>query len=480
MFAFTVTGEKGIEVWIGRTATASARRLTGPNVNGIAGPYSWMPDSRRLLVHFVPDGRRPTPEASPVPTGPVVQESRDRVSPVRTYQDLLQDPHDEVLFEHYFTSQLAIVDTADGKRLDLGDPAIYRQASVSPDGRYLLQARVTRPYSYMVPFWLFPADVELRDLESGDVRRLSRLPLGDQVPIQGVITGPRSHRWRAVMGTSAVTWVEALDDGDPKKDVPHRDKVMMLQAPFDGRPAEIARLEDRYSGISWIEMSSLAAVSEYDRDERWTRTWLISPGSADAPKLVFDRSVQDRYGDPGRPVMVTNAAGKSVARLADGWAYLAGRGASPDGDRPFLDRLSLETLESQRLWRSEGACYESFVELLPGDRILTRYETPTEPPNYLVRDLATGQRTAVTHFEHPAPQLRDVSKELVTAAGPRAGRAPAPGGLGVPAGVQRPVHGQPGARLTLPLHVHPRLLPPVPAPAGLRDHGRGDDADRGS
>ena len=34
--------------------------------------------------------------------------------------------------------------------------------------------------------------------------------------------------------------------------------------------------------------------------------------------------------------------------------YLIGPGASPEGDRPFLDRLNLKTLASERLFRSEG------------------------------------------------------------------------------------------------------------------------------
>jgi hypothetical protein len=51
------------------------------------------------------------------------------------------------------------------------------------------------------------------------VYKVASLPLADQVPIDGVITGPRSVRWRPNEPATLV-WVKALDDGDPKKKVP--------------------------------------------------------------------------------------------------------------------------------------------------------------------------------------------------------------------------------------------------------------------
>ena len=42
-------------------------------------------------------------------------------------------------------------------------------------------------------------------------------------------------------------WTEALDKGDPKNKVPHRDKVLTLAAPFSAAPSEIAKTEYRYS-----------------------------------------------------------------------------------------------------------------------------------------------------------------------------------------------------------------------------------------
>ena len=418
-FAFTVTNDDGVWLCVGDTATGDFSSFSG-QVNGVFSAFSWMPNSTQLLVHFLPIDRPEAPQRSPVPTGPVIQEASGRTSPVRTYQDLLGDAHDEALMDYYFTSQLAIVDLAGAERKLIGEPAVYGMATPSPTGRYLLVSRVVQPYSYQVTMRSFPAIVEVRDLQSGAVHELVRKPLGDQVPIGGVITGPRSHQWQATAGLDRIVWVEALDDGDPKKDVPQRDRIMLLADPMAGEAVEIARLEDRYAGITWIHESANALISEYDRDERWTRTWKIRLSKSGAlqsttdPKLLWERNVQDRYADPGRPVMITNSAGRSVARRNGDWLFMSGSGATPNGDRPFLSRINLESLETSELWRCEGENLESFVELLADRKIITRYETPIEPPNYYVRNLDDDTRTAITHFEHPAPQLRDIHKEMVT------------------------------------------------------------------
>ena len=431
LVAFTVTkgtpDESGVALCVMDPHVAGVQQLTGFDVNTLGVSPTWLPDGGRMLVGFVRGDRSAAPERSPVPTGPVIQENiGGDAAPTRTYQDLLQDAHDERLFEHHYATQLAIVDMESGERRDIGSPGLYVDASPSPDGRYLLVETLERPFSYLVPWSRFPRTVQVWDLDGKVVAEVARLPLAERVPIQGVITGPRSHGWRNTDGTAEVVWAEALDGGDPNREASERDKLMLLAAPFDGTPREIARLEDRYSGLSWVGDRAQAMVTEYDRDERWLRTWLVDVSEEPAaPKVVFDRSWQDAYGDPGSPVTEDNAAGKSVIRVHDGQMMLTGRGASPEGDRPFFDMMDLETLETTRYWRNAGDEYESVVEVLePGEggasiELLTRYETPKTPPNYAVRTVslsggdADSSRVAVTAFEHPAPGLLEVKKELI-------------------------------------------------------------------
>lgn len=450
-FAFTRTTESGMELWVGDPATGGARALTGPELNGAGGrPCVWMPEGTVLLCRFVPEGRGAPPPEPAVPVGPVVQETRGRTAPVRTYQDLLEDAHDEALYDYYFTAQLAYVDVGTGARRPVGAPAVFDEVEPSPDGRYLLVVRTVRPYSYLVPDGLFPKEVEIWDREGRLVRKLANLPLAEEVPIGGVRTGPRSFSWRPLVPATLV-YVEALDGGDPRKRVEHRDRVLMLPAPFDGEPVELARTEYRFAGLRWGAAGGLALLGEFDRPKRWTRTWIVDAGRPGAPvRKLWDRSAEDSYGDPGQPVMRTTPRGELVMRQRGDWIYLTGAGASPEGERPFLDRLNLKTLKTERLFRSAADAYETVVAVLDdeGRRVVTRSESKVEPPNYYVRDLGRNTRTALTAFKDPHPQLSGVTKQLVVYR--RADGVQLSGALYLPPGYT------PGQRLPVVIWAYPR------------------------
>jgi dipeptidyl aminopeptidase/acylaminoacyl peptidase len=110
------------------------------------------------------------------------------------------------------------------------------------------------------------------------------------------------------------------------------------------------------------------------------------------------------------------ASGTSAVLQAGNNIYLTGTGASPEGARPFIDRLDLSTLKSERLFQTSGRTYETVIGVLSddGSKILTRYESRTDPPNVYVRDVKTGDRRAMTDYRDPAPQLKGIQKQLVT------------------------------------------------------------------
>lgn len=420
-FAFLNTLENGIELWVGETATGRVRRLVEARINAAYGePFQWMPGSRELLVQLVPADRGQPPAPPKVPVGPNVQEGSGRPTPVRTYQDLLRTPHDEALFEYYARAQLALVDVTDGRLTRIGSPDIFQTIEPSPDGRYLLVARVHRPYSYLVPHTAFPKEVEVWDRSGRMVYKLASLPLQEHVPIEGVPTGPRAYAWRPT-DPATLVWVEALDEGDPRKNVPYRDRLLLLRSPFTDSPTEVLKLEHRFAGIQWGEKGGWAFVRDFDRRRRWQRTFWINPDNrSEAPRLVWSLSAQDRYKDPGTPVLRTLPSGYRVIQQDGDWIFLIGAGASPEGERPFLDRFHLRTFTSERLFRCDERSYETVIALLrdDGTQVLTRRETPTDPPNYYVRTVGPGATTAslraLTRFADPVPQLRKIRKQLVT------------------------------------------------------------------
>ncbi len=416
IFAFTNTTATGIELWLGDAQTGATRQVRGIKLNAAYGSaFEWLPDGVTLLCQTIVAGRGNPPAPPKAPTGPTIQESAGRPAPVRTFQDLLQNAHDENLFDYYATSQLEFVNTSDLKRTPIGKPAIYASTQASPDGKYLLVVRNQKPYSYLLTAGSFPREVEVWDMSGKVVYKVASQPLADQIPIDGVQTGPRSYSWIPVE-PATLAWAEALDGGDPKKKVPHRDRILLFAAPFQGSPAEFTKTEHRFAGLTWFDSDGIVLVRDTDRDRRWNRVFLLNyRNPAQAARLIWDRSMQDRYNDPGTPITRLLPTGNRAVLKNGNFIYLQGQGASPKGDHPFLDRFDITTLKSERLFQCADGSYESVVGLLADDatRFITRHETATEPPNYFLR-AADGSRKALTAFKDPAPQLRGITKELVT------------------------------------------------------------------
>jgi len=416
-FAFSVTESNGIALWLGEAATGKVRPIEGLALNSIWGtPLVWLPDGSGVIVRAVCEGRGAPPEDVLIPDGPVIQENIAQTAPSRTYQDLLKNPHDEALFEYYCMAQVVCV-YLDSTIKKLGAPDLICRSEPSPDGQYLLIETMHRPFSYLVPSYRFPVRVDIWDSQGQVLRTLFDLPLAESVPIafDAVPDGPRGFGWRADV-PATVTWVTAQDGGDPSVDVEVRDIMFALSAPFDADPSEIIALSMRYVGRTWGS-GNLALVSERLWKTRRIRTWRIFPDGNAKPEILFDRSWEDRYGDPGVPLLIRNATGRRVLQTDDDerFLFLAGDGASDEGDRPFLDRYDLKTKESTRLMHSTPPLYERPVAVIDvdGPLVLLGRESVQEPTNYFLQNLSTDDVKQVTHFTHPLPHLNDVQKELI-------------------------------------------------------------------
>ena len=418
--------ESGVELWLLDVQTKAARKLGNQSLSAVYGRgFSWMPDSKTLLVQLKPAKLGAAPVASGIPTGPSIQDSvpGSGVKQLRTYPDLLKNEQDAQLFEHYITVQLALLDVAGKQRL-VGQPGQFSRVSASPDGKHLLTTSIVRPYSYIVPAHDFGHKIDVRDLNGKVVHAVAALPLEEGLPPgnDAVSAGVRSVSWR-VDAPATLVWAEAQDGGDPAKAVEIRDIVYTQASPFTNKPAVLAKLGSRYAGVAWGR-GDLALLSEAWYKTRAVKQWRIQPDQPSAVAgtpgdLVYAGSFEDRYNDPGQPVMRADAAG--LPRLliaADGSILLDGQGASKEGDRPFIDRLNLATKQKERLFQSAAPYYENVVAVLDedGSRLLSTRESPTEQPNFFLRNLkqqGAAQLTALTHFPHPLPQLKEVQKELI-------------------------------------------------------------------
>lgn len=418
--AFAMITDAGATLGVLDVASGTVSKVGTMRVNGAFGdPCLWMPSSDALVCKTIADSRGAAPVAPSVPNGVVAQESFGTKSPERTYQDLLRDKYDETRFTYHGTSQLAIV-ALNGTARSIGTPAIYTSATPSPDGKFLLTSAIHTPYSYVVPMGRFPLVTDVWSVDGNKVRTVhdKQIAVEQSTAFDAVDPGPRGIAWRAD-APATLAWIEAMDGGDPARQAATRDRVVTLDAPFTGAPVQHLAVASRVRGVTWVK-NDVAMVTEYWWKSRMTKTWIFNPSTPGAaPRLLYDRSAEDAYSDPGSPVMVMTPQGTMVAKTtADRSAFfVTGDGESPAGAQPFVDRVDIATAKATRLWRSQGEAYEEPIALLDdrGARILTRRQTTTEPPNYWLRNLiARMAPRQLTRFADPAPQFAGITSKLVT------------------------------------------------------------------
>jgi dipeptidyl aminopeptidase/acylaminoacyl peptidase len=424
-FAFTVDEPDGIAVWVGDAEAATAAQVPGLRVRDVLGgdPTSpgstvrWTRDGAWLLALGAPAA----PPGLPFePFEPRLEEAAGKHTQMATFQDLLRTDADADAFEALATTVPLRVDPVTGAAVALGEAGLYYHLSDSPDGEHLLVYRLKRPFSFRVPYPYFARTVQLWSADGELERVIADFPVSDEVPRQGVPTGPRMVSWEEAVPASLV-WAEALDGGDPRAEAEHRDQIRRLAVPSAGLPSEaepeVAVLV-QHRCIGWFDMQSAGQLllTEHDRDRRWLTTRLVDLSAPSASRVIFDHSADEAYLDPGSPLLAVHPDGTRTVVQDGTLIYLRGDGASPDGDRPFLDRMDLEDLSVQRLFQSPADAYEQVLGFVGDGRddVLIWHERRAEPPNLMSVRLDSGARRQLTDWPDPHPQLTGMDKRLLS------------------------------------------------------------------
>lgn len=418
--AFVNITEEGVELWCIDWATGHATRLTEAVLNANVGnPYTWFRDSQSILVNVLPkDKPKLIDSKSAIPTGPTVTMSEVGVKAQnRTYQDLLQNATDEANFDALVTSELYKIDLSGNMKL-WKEKDIYTGKSFSPDGQYIMITTLKRPYSYAVTLNRFPSSTTIYDKDGNLVSKFNEKPLLEVMPkgFMATYEGKRYIAWRSDK-PATLYWAEAQDGGDPEKDVPFRDKIYQLDAPFSGEPQFLTQTINRFAGIEWGN-DNIAIAYDNWWNTRNTKAYLFNPSNSEqAPEILWDRNYQDVYSDPGYFDSKRNEYDRSVLNLSGNKAYLIGEGFTKDGQFPFIDELDLKTKKKNRIYQSaytdKALNISSIIDIKKGE-LLINLQSPTEYPNYYI--LNTKKRIApiaVTHFENPFKSIADIHKEVI-------------------------------------------------------------------
>lgn len=415
--ALTNTTTNGVEVWVLDLGTATLTKLTSDNVNANIGDViNWFNDSKSILVKKVSANKKDLINTkTAIPTGPTISVNDGKKAQNRTYQDLLSNKNDEHNFEQLALSEIYKVNL-DGSSEKWLDDNIYTSINFSPDGNYVMVETVEKPFSYLVPYSRFPSKTSIYTKDGKKVETVLEVPLIEDLPqgFMAVREGKRNFSWRNDK-PSTLVYVEALDGGDPENEVPFRDEAFEMDAPFNGNGRSLVKTINRMGGIQWGS-NSLAIVSDYWFNTRNTKTYIFNPSDASVePQIVWDRSYQDKYSDPGNFVTKTNDLGRNVLALSGDNAYLLGDGFTEEGQFPFLDQINLKDQKTKRIYQSK---YTDKVENLQdydldNNQMLVRIESPTDYPNYYFRKVKGNKLTQITFFRNPFVSIQNVEKEVI-------------------------------------------------------------------
>ena len=416
--ALTNTTTEGVELWVLDIESASASKITGAHLNAnIGNVIHWFEDGASLLVKMISKNRKPLINTkTAVPVGPTISVNNGKKAQNRTYQDLLKNKNDEHNFEQLATSEIYKV-SLDGSSEKWLGADLYRELTFSPDGNYVMVVTINQPFSYLVPYGRFPSKTKIYTKEGAEVETVLDVPLIEDLPqgFMAVRKGKRNFSWRNDK-SSTLTYVMALDEGDPAKEVEHRDEMFELEAPFKSDGKSILKTINRFYNVQW-GTDNVAIAYDYWWNTRNTKTYLFNPSDASkAPIVLHDRNYQDRYSDPGGFIMERNDMGSMVLTIFNNQAFSIGDGYTKDGQFPFVDQLNLKSRKNKRVYQST---YTDKVEDISNydpkkKKLLVRIESPSEYPNYYFRTVGGKQIDQITHFENPFKSLQSVDKQVIS------------------------------------------------------------------
>ena len=416
---FSHTTNSGVELWVIDVATAKATKLTDATVNANLGnPFSWFLDNETILVKMLPKNRKPLLDSKKdLPTGPIISSTAGAKSQNRTYPDMLKNQNDEINFENIITSELYKVNL-NGTATLFKEAAMYAGEKISPDGNYIMLTTIQKPFSYVVPLYRFPSKTVVYDARGKEIKTVNEVPLNEIIPkgFMAVRKGKREMAWRNDK-PATLSYVVALDEGDPANKVDFRDEVFLWDAPFANNATTLTKVPQRYNDIVWGN-DNIAFLTDEWYDTRNTKTYLINPSNpSQQPKVITDRNQQDVYSDPGVFETRKNEYNKYVLAIEKDNAYRIGEGYTKEGQFPFIDEFNLKTLQAKRLYTSTYKDKkEDLLEIedFKSGKVLVQIQSKSEYPNYYFRNIKKqNSLTPITSFQNPFESIKNVSKEVI-------------------------------------------------------------------
>jgi hypothetical protein len=394
--AFLAHLREDSRVWTADVSSGKAEPLSEANVMAtLAGrpqrrspPISssrmlqWTPDGS-VLTLLVPEDRGPEPQKEAIPKSPIIRRTREKPTPTRTYPFLLRTPRDKELFRYYTTAQLALLTPGEPPR-KIGEPAMYMNISLSPDGKYILAEKMTMPFSYIVGYNDFPRELQVMDMEGKILTTIRKVPLDEAMRRAGDRGAeedlPRDVSWRPDGKGLSFLWREEKKEeeaGEEADDQERKDRLMFLAPPFDmSQVKTLVADEKRFNDVSYSHEGHYAFASLTEREEKKRRQEIVAYDlTRKKPKafvLVKDVDPEDVLNLPGEIITRSTGNGVVYALLSSNRksVYLQGAGYKDDfKPQPFIDKIVILSGEKKRIFEGSKDMFERRDGLLIQGRI---------------------------------------------------------------------------------------------------------------
>jgi dienelactone hydrolase len=396
----------------------------------------WTPKGS-VITLLVPENRGPEPEKIPIPKSPMIRHTREKATPTPTFPFLLRTSYDKELFRYYTTAQLAELNPNKPPRA-IGEPAMYMNVSLSPDGRYILAEKLTDPFSHIVSYTNFPRDLVVMDMNGEILSSIRKIPLQEVAarrdrngPLEDL---PRDVAWRPDSKGLSIFWrvpkpEKDKDKGEKtgKKDnngLERKDRLVLLSPPFVLDQADVlVTSQKEFEEVSYASDARYAFAKLSGRGEDYKRgTDIVAFDLSQTPprKILLLKDIEE--DDPlemSGNIMKTMSGNGVISALtsSDGGAiYLQGEGYRQDfKHRPFIDRIAIETGKKERIFESSGDMYERPLVPLDYDLkaiILSRESRTVFPDNWLWKK--GKPLTRLTSNRNPFPEFAECKREDFT------------------------------------------------------------------
>ena len=412
-------------IYVANLSNGRSRRLTNqPVLATRTGDIQWSADGSYIFTVLVPRDRGEAPSMPRVPGTPQVKMTSSKENRLRTYQSLLKNRHEADLLEYHITGQLARINTGNRRIHRIGKPAMIESFDASPSGEYVIVQTVQKPFPYIVPYYRFGWVEEIWDMEGNVLTELrkSEASLGIPDHEETEDYGRSDIEWRPDgNGLSLILEPEEekkdttdTDDGDDgdnddeedKEEEEKKDKmysIIQWLPPFGDTDMDTVYTSKRkMQGVSYSPETDILFI--WENRNREEHLYAVFTDQSDTTYTIYRHKSDDFYKDPGNLMRKPGRMGETVVRLSPNreHVYLSGTQRYEDYDekapRPFIDRVTIQTGEKERIFQSAEDVYEDVTAVLDDQmtEIVLERESPEMHPDAWLYNTETGERTKLT------------------------------------------------------------------------------------